>query len=141
MWSGQLARSGPSSAVANGFLQRQKEAVEKKKEQKRTQIRADLEKEREALDERVRQLRARPHAQLFKLDDEVAMGMARRLIQEEDRVRLAEERINLVQQKKTEQLKYTKLNEWLDKDKKGGLEAMQKLQKNLKKQHKKHQQK
>eukprot|EP01046_Picozoa_sp_COSAG06_P088786 COSAG06_NODE_35195_length_463_cov_0.700549_1_plen_39_part_10 len=39
MWSGQLARSGPSSAVANGFLQRQKEAVEKKKEQKRTQIR------------------------------------------------------------------------------------------------------
>ena len=134
MWSGQLARSEPSSAVANGFLQRQKEAVEKKKEQKRTQIRADLEKEREALDERVRQLRARPHAQLFKLDDEVAMGMARRLIQEEDRVRLAEERINLVQQKKTEQLKYTKLNEWLDKDKKGGLEAMQKLQKNLKKQ-------
>jgi hypothetical protein len=57
MWSGQLARSGPSSAVANGFLQRQKEAVEKKKEQKRTQIRADLEKEREALDERVQSVR------------------------------------------------------------------------------------
>ena len=91
--------------VSAGLLQQHRTA------ERKAQIRADLEKQRETLDKQIRSIRARPHAVLFNLTDEIAMGMARRLAQDEERVHLAEELIKVVKEKKAAKLKSSKLGE------------------------------
>lgn len=138
MFGAQLPRRGFTGSAANGYLQQQQQLRQQRQQQqvadKKAQIRADLEKQRVALDSHIRSIRARPHAVLFDLNDEIAMGMARRLSQEEDRVRYAEELIRLGQEKKAAALRHSKLNEWLDDNKRGGLADMRKVQSSLKRQ-------
>ena len=113
------------------FMQRRAQKKVQDQLRKKEMVKERVEKDRVALDSKLSELRARPHARLFQLDDDVAIPMARRLVQDETRTRNAEERITLAKEKKTAVLRHTKLSDWVTEDKSGGLPELEKLQKNF----------